>query len=129
MEAAKAMEYKVIFRFGKDDIDDLIKEAMISEFYRVYNIYCEIANNGVTDRLNKLFDTLHPDYKMSADFYENVEYIKFMADGYQKYVVDSLNASKVSPILDFFVDPEEANFMGRLKWDHNATIDFVLKQV
>ena len=50
-----------------------------------------------------------------------------MADGYQRMVVDEMNNSNFSPLLDFYVDPEEVVFTGRLKVDSNVTISIYLK--
>lgn len=55
-------------------------------------------------------------------------YNKFMADGYQRLVVDDFNKNSISPILDFYIDPEEVVFKGMLKVDHNVVIDFYLKE-
>lgn len=63
------------------------------------------------------------------EWYEMTEYNKFMADGYQRLVVDDFNKANISPILDFYVDPEEVVFKGRLKVDHKVTIDFYMKEV
>ena len=39
-----------------------LKEAMQSELVRVYNLYADKTNSGVTDELNKEFDKLYPNY-------------------------------------------------------------------
>lgn len=108
-----------------------IQEAMQSELIRVYNIYADKNNSGITDELNREFDRLNPTYfkdNEDKEWYELTEYNKFMADGYQRLVVDEFNANSISPILDFYVDPEEVVFKGRLKVDHNVTIDFYMKE-
>lgn len=109
-----------------------LKEAMQSELIRVYNIYADKTNAGVTDKLNKRFYDLYPNYfkdNKGKDWYEMALYNKFMAAGYQQLVVNELNRSNVSPILDFYVDPEEVVFTGRLKADHKVTINFYMKKV
>ena len=108
-----------------------LKEAMQSELIRVYNLYADKTNSGITEKLNEEFDQLYPNYyKINKDkeWYEMTEYNKFMAEGYQRLVVDDFNRMNISPILDFFVDPEEAIFKGCLKVDHNITIDFYMKE-
>lgn len=126
--------YKVEFNVKNLGLYGLIpnlQEAMQSELVRVYNLYVEKTNGGVTDKLNEEFNRLNPDYfKNNKDkkWYDLTEYNQFMADGYQRLIVDEMNESNASPILDFYVDPEEVNFIGRLKADHNVTIDFYLKK-
>lgn len=108
-----------------------VKEAMRSEFVRVYNLYVDKTNSGVTDMLNKEFNQLYPNYfekNKDKEWYDLKEYDRFMADGYQRLVVDDFNRNNVSQILDFYVDPEEVVFKGCLKVDHNVTIDFYLKE-
>ena len=127
--------YKVYFNvtnLGLYESIPGIKEAMQSELVRVYNIYADKTNSGVTDELNKKFNSLYPNYfkdNKDKEWYDLKEYNKFMADGYQRLVVDELNKSNISPILDFFVDPNEVVFKGCLKVDHNVTIDFYMKEV
>lgn len=107
-----------------------LKDAMQNELIRVYNIYAEKANN-VTEKLNEEFGHLYPNYfKENSDkeWYDLTEYNKFMADGYQRIIVDELNKSNASEVLDFYVDPSEVAFTGRLKYDGNVTIQFYLKE-
>lgn len=109
-----------------------LQEAMQSELIRVYNMYADETNAGVTDLLNAEFDVLYPNYyedNKGKEWYEKTEYNKFMADGYNRLVVDKYNKNNVSPILDFYVDPEEVVFTGYLKVDRNVTIDFYMKKV
>lgn len=126
--------YKVIFNvnnLGLYGIIPGVQEAMQSELIRVYNLYADKTNSGVTDELNQEFDNLNPTYfkdNEGKEPYELTEYNKFMADGYQRLVVDEFNANSISPILDFYVDPDEVVFKGCLKVDHNVTIDFYLKE-
>ena len=108
-----------------------MKEAMQSELIRVYNLYAEKTNDDITDKLNEEFNKLYPNYfedNSDKEWYDLKEYNKFMADGYQRLVVDDFNKTNISPILDFYVDPEEVVFKGCLKVDHNVTIDFYLKE-
>lgn len=107
-------------------------EAMQSELIRVYNIYADRTNAGITDKLNEEFNRLYPNYNKDnkdKEWYELTEYNEFMADGYQRLVVDDFNRTSISPILNFYVDPEEVNFIGYLKVDRKVTIDFYLKKV
>ena len=109
-----------------------IQKAMQNELIRVYNIYADKCNSGITDTLNEEFDRLYPNYhrdNKDREWYDLTEYNQFMSDGYQRLVVDELNRTNASPILDFYVDPEEVVFTGRLKTDHKVTIDFYLKEV
>lgn len=108
-----------------------LKEAMQNELIRVYNIYADKANSSITDLLNKEFNKLYPNYfknNEGKEWYEQTEYNRFMADGYQRLVVDEMNKSNVSPILDFYVDPEEVIFTGMLKVDHSKKINFYMKE-
>lgn len=126
--------YKVIFNVKNLGLYGGIpglKEAMQSELVRVYNMYADKTNSGITEKLNKEFDKLYPNYSENnkdKEWYDLTEYNRFMADGYQRLIVDEFNKTNVSPILDFFVDPEEVVFKGCLKVDHNVTIDFYLKE-
>lgn len=128
--------YKVYFNVKgfKESIYRFIpglEEAMQHELIRVYNIYADRTNSGITDMLNKEFDRLNPNYhenNKDKEWYELTEYNKFMADGYQRLVVDELNKTNASEILNFYVDPEEVVFTGCLKVDRNVTIDFYLKE-
>ena len=108
-----------------------LKETMQNELVRVYNIYADKTNSGITDKLNEEFNRLYPNYfedNKDKEWYDLTEYNKFMADGYQHLVVDDFNKTSISPVLDFFVDPEEVTFKGCLKVDHNVTIDFYIKE-
>lgn len=108
-----------------------LKEAMQYELFRVYNLYAEKTNSGITDKLNEEFKRLYPNYfedNKDKEWYDLTEYNKFMADGYQQLIVDNFNEANISPILDFYVDPEEVQFKGCLKRDHNVTIDFYMKE-
>ena len=108
-----------------------LKEAMQNELIRVYNIYADLTNAGVTDSLNKEIDNLYPTYfKDNADkeWYDMTVYNRFMAEGYQRKVVDKLNETNTSQILDFYVDPDELIFKGMLKVDHRITIDFYMRE-
>ena len=108
-----------------------IKEVMQSELIRVYNLYTEKTNSGITDELNDEFNKLYPNYfkdNSNKEWYDLTEYNKFMAEGYQRLVVDDFNKANISPILDFYIDPEEVIFKGCLKVDHNVTIDFYMKE-
>lgn len=127
--------YEVIFNvkiFGLYKMIPGLEETMQSEFVRVYNMYADQTNSGITELLNKEFDRLYPNYfedNKDKERYDLKKYNQFMADGYQRLIVDDFNNSHISPILDFFVNPEEVVFTGRLKVDHNVTIDFCLKEV
>lgn len=126
--------YKVLFNIknlGLYGTITGIKEAMQSELIRVYNLYAEKTNSGITDELNEEFNKLYPNYfkdNSDKEWYDLTEYNKFMADGYQRLIVDDFNKAEISQILDFYVDPEEVVFKGCLKVDHNVTIDFYLKE-
>lgn len=127
--------YKVFFNVKNlglyEKIPGLVA-SMQSELIRIYNMYADITNSGITEQLNEEFDKLNPNYfkdNEDKEWYDLTEYNQFMADGYQRLVVDELNTTNVSPILDFFVDPDEVQFTGCLKVDHNVTIDFYMKEV
>ena len=126
--------YKVLFNIknlGLYGTITGIKEAMQTEFIRVYNLYADKSNSGITDELNEEFNKLYPNYfkdNSDKEWYDLTEYNKFMADGYQHLIVDDFNKSKISQILDFYVDTEEVVFKGCLKVDHNVTIDFYMKE-
>lgn len=127
--------FKVMFNVKNLGLYGLIpglKAAMQNELLRVYHIYAEKCNSGVTEQLNNEFENLYPNYfKENADkeWYDLTEYNCYMAEGYQRLVVDELNSSNASSLLDFYVDSEEIAFTGRLKTDHNVTIEFYLKEV
>ena len=109
---------------------DSLETTMRHEFVRAYNEYVDKCNGEVTDRLNDEFNSLYPNYfndNRNKEWYELTDYNQFMADGYQRMVVDEMNNSNFSPLLDFYVDPEEVIFTGRLKVDSNVTISIYLK--
>lgn len=109
---------------------DGLETTMRHEFVRAYNEYATKCNGGVTDKLNDEFNRLYPNYfndNRNKEWYELTDYNQFMADGYQRMVVDEMNNSNFSPLLDFYVDPEEVVFTGRLKVDPNVTISIYLK--
>lgn len=109
-----------------------LQETMQSELIRVYNMFADMTNAGITDKLNSDFELMNPNYfkdNKGKQWYEMTEYNQFMADGYNRLVVDEFNKNNESPILDFYVDPKEVVFTGCLKVDHNVTIDFYMKKV
>ena len=109
---------------------DGLETAMRHEFVRAYNAYVDKTNGGVTDELNDEFKRLYPNYfidNRNEEWYELTDYNQFMADGYQRKVVDDMNKNEFSPLLEFYVDPEEVVFTGRLKADPNVTISIYMK--
>jgi hypothetical protein len=126
--------YEVCFNIHKPVFYILpgwVRESMQNELLRVYDTYANRTNSGVTELLNDKFNALNPTYfKDNADkeWYDMAEYNKFMADGYQYLVVDELNKRNISSVLDFYVDPAEVAFKGRLKWNRKVTIEFYLKE-
>lgn len=127
--------YKVYFNVKNLGLYENIpglQEVMQSELIRVYNMYADETNNGITDMINSEFYKLYPNYhedNKGKKWYELTEYNQFMADGYNRLVCDKYNKDNVSPILDFYVDPEEVVFTGYLKVDRSVTIDFYMKKV
>ena len=129
--------YRVIFEvkglenstFNK--IEEL-KDFMGDELLRVYNIYANKTNGGITKMLNEEFENLYPTYfenTKDKEWYDLVEYNSYMAEGYQRLIVDDFNKQNISPILDFYVEPTEIVFTGYLKLDKKVTISFYLKEV
>lgn len=129
--------YQVIFKvkglenstFNK--IEEL-KDIMGNELIRVYNIYADKTNGGVTKMLNEEFENLYPTYfedNKDKEWYELVEYNSYISEGYQRLIVDDFNKQNISPILDFYVEPTEIVFTGYLKLDKKVTISFYLKEV
>ena len=109
-----------------------LKDIMGNELIRVYNIYADKTNGGVTEMLNKEFKNLYPTYfedNKDKEWYDLVEYNSYMSEGYQRLVVDDFNKQNISPILDFYVEPTEIVFTGYLKLDKKVTISFYLKEV
>lgn len=109
---------------------DGLETAMRHELVRAYNEYVDKCNGEVTDKLNDEFNSLYPNYfydNRNKEWYELTDYNQFMANGYQRMVVDEMNNGDFSPLLEFYVDPEEVVFTGRLKVDSNVTISSYLK--
>lgn len=109
-----------------------LEEIMKEELFRVYNIYADKTNDGVTDKINDEFKKLYPNYfedNKDKEWYDLHLYNQYIADEYQRLVVDDFNESNISPILDFLVDPEEIVFTGYLKGDKKVKINFYLKEV
>lgn len=109
-----------------------LKDIMRSELVRVYNIYVDKTNGGITEMLNKEFENLYPNYfedNKDKEWYDLVEYNSYIAEGYQRLIVDDFNKQNISPILDFYVEPTEIVFTGYLKLDKKVTISFYLKEV
>lgn len=128
--------YKVYYEI-KDDLGLLkfmpfMKTKMEKELMRVYNIYASETNGGITELLNETFKQLHPNYfedNKGKDWTELIEYNQFIADMYMKAIVNKFNRENISRILDFYVDPKEIVFTGRLKHFPKITISFYLKPV
>lgn len=129
--------YQVIFNVKGlenstfDKIEEL-KDDMANELIRVYNIYANKTNGGVTELLNKEFENLYPTYfedNKDKEWYDLVEYNSYMSEGYQRLIVDDFNKKNISSILDFYVEPTEVVFTGYLKLDKKVTISFYLKEV
>ncbi len=109
-----------------------LKDFMGDELLRVYNIYANKTNGGLTKMLNEKFENLYPTYfedNKDKEWYELVEYNSYISEGYQRLVVDDFNKQNISPILDFYVEPTEIVFTGYLKLDKKVTISFYLKEV
>jgi len=109
-----------------------LKDFMGDELLRVYNIYANKTNGGITKMLNEEFENLYPTYfedNKDKEWYELVEYNSYISEGYQRLVVDDFNNQNISPILDFYVEPTEIVFTGYLKLDKKVTISFSLKEV
>lgn len=114
-----------------DKIEEL-KDVMGNELIRVYNIYADKTNGGVTEILNKEFENLYPTYfedNKDKEWYDLVEYNSYISEGYQRLIVDDFNKQNISSILDFYVEPTEIVFTGYLKLDKKVTISFYLKEV
>ena len=80
--------------------------------------------------MNDEFNSLYPNYfndNRNKEWYELTDYNQFMADGYQRMVVDEINNGNFSPLLEFYVAPEEVVFTGRLKVDSNVTISIYME--
>ena len=101
---------------------DGLETTMRHEFVRAYNEYAIKCNGEVTDKLNDKFNHLYPNY-----FNDNRNKEWYELTDYNRIVVDEMNNGDFSPLLDFYVDPEEVVFTGRLKVDPNVTISIYLK--
>lgn len=99
--------------------DSVLQDIMLDQLLKTYNDrFCPLINGGVTEALNKEY---HSKYGDSMDQYD-----RFMIDGYTKLVVDVINSNpEKGSILDYFVG-DEADLRGRLKWNPNATVEYVL---
>jgi hypothetical protein len=127
--------YRVAFKF--DGLTESafrniewLRDSMQDEIVRVYNIYANKTNNGLTKKLSEEFNLLNPNYfedNKGKEWTDFTEYNTFISKGYERLVVDDLNKSNISPLLDFYVDPDEIVFTGQLKVDHKVTISFYLK--
>lgn len=130
-----AVTYKAVFNvknLGEYKRIPGLENAIVREYTRVYNIYADKTNAGITEKLNEEFAKLYPNYfedNQGREWYGLTEYNRFMADGYQRLIVDELNNTKASLILEFFVDPEEVTFKGRLKMKRDVTVEFYLEQI
>lgn len=67
---------------------------------------------------------------MKKDFFDNTEYIKFMSEGYMKYIVNDMNREWSTAGFELFFGTE-LNLMLRLKSKilNYATLEFFLKEV
>ena len=130
MEQNYKVIYEVIYNYT-GVCNEAMKRLMASELIRVYNIYADMCNNGVTDRLNEEFKSQNPNYfedNKGKEWYDLTEYNQFMSKGYNN-VCEELNKKYASQLLEFYTNPEEVQFMGRLRFNKNATIEFFLKEV
>lgn len=119
------MNYVVHFEYVNVPEHELIKTAMREELVRVYNMFCDITNGGLCDRLNKEFFEKNPDYKVADDLWSSVEYVQHFHRAYSE-VTDDFNRQNVSPLLEFYIG-DELELRGRLKIYKDATISFYLK--
>lgn len=123
--------YRIRFIYHNASIIDkfLFERCYKKEFMEAYHNYANMANLGVTERLNKEFEDSNPGYfekNQGKDWIELVEYNQFMADGYNKYICETWNLTHSDGHLEYFVDPDEVAFSARFKRNPEATIDFVL---
>ena len=122
--------YTVVYKYN-GVCNEMIKGLMASELMRVYHTYANMCNNGVTEQLNLEFKSQNPNYfkeNEGKEWYDLKEYNQFIADGYNKRVCDVLNKRIASPVLEFFTNSDELQFMGRLRFNKNATIEFFMKE-
>jgi hypothetical protein len=128
MEEFYRLEFKVEGLDGYPPKEaEKLKTLMGSELMRVSKMFADGVNSGITESLNKEWERLYPTYfedNKGRDFLDNVEYLRYMADGYQRLIVDDLNKKNVSKILGFYVEPKEVAFTGYWKSDKRVTIEY-----
>lgn len=127
--------YKVYYEI-KDDLGVLdfmlfTETKMKKELIRVYNLFASEANS-VIGNINDEFNHLYPNYfedNKDKDWTELIEYNQFVADRYMELIVNNYNEKNISQVLDFYIDPKEIVFTGRLKEFPEVTISFYMKPV
>ena len=104
----------------------ILGAASIASILASHDIYHK-RKVAIAAACDRSFKDYRGNDNRNKERYELTDYNQFMADGYQRMVVDEMNNSNFSPLLDFYVDPEEVVFTGRLKVDPNVTISIYLK--
>lgn len=127
--------YKVIFKSygleGDKYTDECFKSAFGPLLIKCHNEFAKKCDeSGITERLNSEFDKEYPNYEFKKDFFDNTEYIKFMSEGYMKYVVNDMNKEWSIAGIELFFG-EELNLMLRHKSIvfNYATLEFFMKEV
>ena len=107
-----------------------LKKRMEKELMDTHNLYANMSNNGVTERLNKEFDDLHPNYfeeNKGKDYWDLTEYNQFMRDGWQREVVDKINKDQYTSLMEYRVG-DEMQLIGSLRMDPKVEIEFYMKE-
>lgn len=122
--------YAASFKFEgiPDEVMEIpgLRNAIIHEFMRVYQEYCDVTNGGLIESLNDEWKDIHG----KSNLYDSGlidEYTTFMAQKFQK-VVDDLNLYSCSELLEFCIG-DDASFYARLKRvDYDSRIYFILEK-
>ena len=122
----KGKEYKVIFKVDgalDDNWSKQIIEHTKHDFVNGYNTYCKMANNGLIEMLNLVFDMRYPEYAKQDDAEDyQTAYNDWMREGFQQ-LCDTMNSQRVSQIFDFYVT-DELQFKGKFRLDPSITMWF-----
>lgn len=128
-------KYQVIFKShgleGDKYTDDYFKSAFGPLLIDRYNEFVKKCDeSGITEQIDSEFKKEYPNYEMKKDFFDNTEYIKFMSEGYMKYIVNDMNREWSTAGFELFFGTE-LNLMLRLKSKilNYATLEFFLKEV
>ena len=108
------------FNGTDDEVKKYAKKPQMyqKEYTKAYNRFCDVANNGLIDELNKGWDEIHPELDG-----HDPRYMRFMQVGYNA----AIRAMKLESEHMTYFAGDECQFVGRLKT--GGELSFTLKEL